>query len=158
MNSKALNAECQNALGAWMVTTLVLVLASIIHLADQPFMLFSLGGSCVVLFGAPDSQMAQPRSLVGGHLVGAATGLIFGHLLGDGIVVMSSAVATALLVMILTRTVHSPAGATALTAISAHAPLSFMVDPVAIGVATLLVGKICYQRAWLKQKYPSSWL
>ena len=60
MNFKGLNAECH--------------IASIIHLADRPFMLFSLGGWCVVLFGAPDSHMAQPRSLVGGHLVGAAMG------------------------------------------------------------------------------------
>lgn len=58
----------------------------------SPFILFSLGGSCVLLFGAPDSPMARPRRLVGGHLIGAATGLVFGHLLGDGVVVMSSAV------------------------------------------------------------------
>jgi CBS-domain-containing membrane protein len=115
MKSKVLDAGCPDALGAWMVTTVILALASMLHLADRPFILFSLGGSCVILFGVSDSQMAQPRSLVGGHVVGAAPGLIFCHLLGDGIVVMSSAVATALLVMILTRTVHSPAGATPLS-------------------------------------------
>jgi CBS-domain-containing membrane protein len=99
--------------------------------------------------------MARPRSLVGGHLIGAVTGLLFAHLLGDGVIVMSSAVGTTLLLMILTRTVHSPAGATPLIAISSHAAWFFVVDPVAIGLATLLVGKICYERLWLRQRQPS---
>jgi CBS-domain-containing membrane protein len=30
-------------------------------------------GSCVILFGKPDNPMGQPRSLVGGHLIGAPT-------------------------------------------------------------------------------------
>jgi CBS-domain-containing membrane protein len=65
--------------------------------------------------------------------------------------VMSSAVGTTLLLMILTRTVHSPAGATPLIAISSHATWFFVADPVAIGLATLLVGKICYERLWLRR-------
>ncbi len=155
---EGLDPQRPDMLGAWVVTALILASASMLHLADRPFILFPLGGSCVILFGALDNPMAQPRSLVGGHFVGAATGVIFCHLLGDGIAVMSTAVATALCLMILTRTVHSPAGATPLIAISTHAPWSFIVDPVAIGVVTLLVGKVSYQRIWLKQKYPDSWL
>ncbi|WP_170153120.1 HPP family protein [Roseiarcus fermentans] len=155
---KGLEPQRPDVLGAWVTTALILGIASMLHLADRPFILFSLGGSCVILFGASDSPMAQPRSLIGGHFVGAATGLIFFHLLGDSIAVMSTAVATVLCLMIITKTVHSPAGATPLIAISTHASWSFMVDPVAIGVVTLLVGKISYQRLWLKQKYPDSWL
>ena len=157
MRLKFLEAERGNPLGAWTVTTAVLALASVLHLASRPFILFSLGGSCVLLFGAPDNPMARPRSLVGGHLIGAVTGLVFGHLLGDGVIVMSSAVGTTLLLTILTRTVHSPAGATPLIAISSHAAWFFVVDPVAIGLATLLVGKICCERSWLEQGHPS-WL
>jgi CBS-domain-containing membrane protein len=155
MRLRFLEAEHRDPLGAWTVTTTVLALASVLHLASEPFILFSLGGSRVLLFGAPDNPMAQPRSLVGGHLIGAMTGLIFGHLLGDGIILMSSAVGTTLLLMILTRTAHSPAGATPLIAISSHAAWFFVVDPVAVGLVTLLVGKVCYERLWLRQGHSS---
>ena len=157
MRFRFLDAERGSPLGAWTVTTAVLALASVLHVASEPFIPFSLGGSCVLLSGAPDNPMAQPRNLVGGHLIGAVTGLVFGHVLGDGVVVMSSAVGTTILLMMLTRTVHSPAGATPLIAISSHAGWFFVVDPVAVGLVTLLMGRICYQRFWLGQGYPGWW-
>lgn len=150
--------EFPNAVSAWVVTTAILSLVVMLHVADRPFVLFSLGGSCVILFGMPSNPMAQPRSLVGGHLVGAITGIVFVHVFGDGVAVMSSAVATTLMVMMLTRTIHSPAGATPLIAISTHADWFFILDPVAVGLAILLLGAVCYQRAWLGAQYPSTWV
>ena len=82
--------ERNNAFSAWLATVVILGLALALHVFMLPLMLFSLGGSCVIVFGMPDSPMTQPRSLVGGHFIGAATGVLFGHMFGDGIVVMSS--------------------------------------------------------------------
>ena len=71
------HSKCHNALNAWVATAATLGLAVLLlRLSEAHLMLFSLGGSCVILFGMPDSSMAQPRSLVGGHLIGAVTGLI----------------------------------------------------------------------------------
>ncbi|CAF4022253.1 unnamed protein product, partial [Rotaria sp. Silwood1] len=36
----------------------------------------SFGASAAIIFGAPRSQLAQPRSLIGGHLIGAICGCI----------------------------------------------------------------------------------
>jgi len=147
------------SLSAWVASAATLGIAlAVLRLAEAPLMLFSLGGSCVILFGMPSNAMAQPRSLVGGHLIGAATGLAFGQVFGDGLVVMSCAVATALALMMITETVHSPAGANPLIGISAQSGWSFMVNPVAIGVAILLIGAVVYHRGWLRRRYPKTWL
>src|SRR3954463_13189338 len=108
-------------LRAWLGAGISLALALLIVAgAGSPLLLASLGGSCVILFGNPDGDMAQPRSLFGGHLVGALTGLVFAHLLGDGWGVRPPAMASALVVMLLTDTIHSPAGADPLIAIADH--------------------------------------
>ena len=60
--------------------------------------------------------------------------------------------------MMITNTVHSPAGANPLIAVSAHSAWFFIIDPVAIGVAILLVGAIVYHWIWLRRGYPNTWL
>ena len=148
-----------DALSAGIASAATLGVAlALLRLSDAPLMFFSLGGSCVIVFGMPDSPMAQPRSLVGGHVIGAATGLAFSHLFGGGIVVMSCAVATALALMMLTETIHSPAGGNPLIVISARSGWSSLMDPVAIGVAVLLIGAAIYHRAWLNRRYPKTWV
>jgi CBS-domain-containing membrane protein len=141
-------------LRVWIACAATLGLAlALLRLSDAPLMLFSLGGSCVILFGMPHSPMAQPRSLVGGHVISTGTGLAFSHMFDGGLVVMACAVATALALMILTDTVHSPAGGNPLIVISAHSGWSFMLDPVAIGVAILLISAVIHHRTWLGQQH-----
>lgn len=101
-----------------------------------PYIVPSMGASCVLLFGTFESPFAQPRNLVFGHFLSALTGVIFQRLfaLNDGFSPSSSSVpgamevghltwfaaslatATATVVMQLTGTIHPPAGATALIA------------------------------------------
>jgi CBS-domain-containing membrane protein len=146
-------------LGAWLASAATLGAAlTFLDLAETPFLLASLGGSCVILFGMPDSPMAQPRSLAGGHLVGTLTGLVFLHLFGGGVPVMAGALATALALMLLTDTIHSPAGADPLIVIAAQPGWSFLVAPVGLGVAVLLAGALLYHRFWLRRHYPVRWL
>jgi CBS-domain-containing membrane protein len=144
-----------DALSAWAASAATLGTAlALLRLSDAPLLLFTLGGSCVILFGMPDSAMAQPRSLVGGHAISTATGLVFSHMFGGGLFVMSLAVATALALMMLTDTVHSPAGGNPLVVIAAQSGWSFMIDPLGVGVAILLIGAIIYHRSWLGLQYP----
>jgi CBS-domain-containing membrane protein len=141
-------------LGAGLTLGLALL---IVAGAGSPLLLASLGGSCVILFGNPDSDMAQPRSLFGGHLIGTLSGLAFSHLLGDGWWVMAVAMASALVVMLLTDTIHSPAGADPLIAIADHAPWGFVWNPVALGVAVLFVGALIANNVGRPRAYPRRW-
>ena len=74
-------------------------------------MIGSLGASAVLVFGAPRSPLAQPRNLVGGHVLSAIVGVVCFQLLG-GLAGLASAlaVATAIAVMHLTRPCTRPAG------------------------------------------------
>jgi CBS-domain-containing membrane protein len=144
-------------LRAWVGAALTLGVALLTEAGDSPLLLASLGGSCVILFGNPDSDMAQPRSLVGGHLIGTVSGLIFLNAFGTGWWVMAAAMASALVAMLLTDTIHSPAGADPLIVIAAHASWGFLWNPVAIGVAVLLVGALVANNLGAARRYPRRW-
>jgi CBS-domain-containing membrane protein len=130
---------------AWGATLVTLsVLFTLLRLGEHPLLLPSLGGSCVILFGMPESVMARPRSLIGGHVIGSAVGIAFGQIFGSADWVMAAAVATALLVMQMTKTIHSPAGADPIIAVASGASWSFLVQPIAIGLAVLLAASLLF--------------
>src|SRR5512135_1590072 len=91
--------------------------------ADSPsvFLLASLGGSTVFLFALTDAEAAQPRALFGGHLAGAAIGILCFQFFGDTLWVSVLAVVLTMVFMIVTRTIHPPAGANPLFMVHYHA-------------------------------------
>jgi CBS-domain-containing membrane protein len=124
----------------------------------SPFLLASLGGSSVFLFGLTRAPAAQPRALFGGHLSGALIGICCYHLFGDALWVYALALAITLGVMLSTRTVHPPAGANPLLMIYAHAGFSALWNPVFIGIATLAIVAFGWSRAFPKlARYPLDW-
>jgi CBS-domain-containing membrane protein len=130
---------------AWGATAAALgILFGLLRLGEHPLLLPSFGGSCVILFGMPESVMARPRSLIGGHVVGSAIGIAFGQMFGSADWVMVGAVATSLVVMQMTKTVHSPAGADPIIAVAGGASWSFLVQPIALGLAVLLVASLLF--------------
>nr|WP_199064982.1 HPP family protein [Chromobacterium sp. ASV5] len=46
------------------------------QLAGAPWLMAPLGASCILAFGAPDSSLARPRSIIGGHLLPCLVGLL----------------------------------------------------------------------------------
>lgn len=151
-------------LAAWLAVALALGTATLILLrTDHGWLLASLGGSCVILFGMPESDMAQPRSLVGGHVIATLAGLVFlrlGYLpFGGGAEAwMIAAVATALVLMMATRTIHSPAGANAIVVFHEEADWSFLVSPLLIGLGVLFVTALLTNNGALARRYPQRWL
>jgi len=132
-----------------------------LHLAGPPvsvFFLASLGGSSVFLFGLTRAPAAQPRALFGGHLGGAAIGIACYHILGDAAWVYAVAQGLALGVMLLTRTVHPPAGTNPILMIYVHAGWSALILPVFIGVAALALCAVLWSRLFPGLvRYPVSW-
>jgi CBS-domain-containing membrane protein len=78
----------------------------------------SFGASAVLIFGAIKSPLAQPRNLVGGHVVSALVGVTVFKLLSPWAWLAAGvAVGTAIAAMHATKTLHPPAGATSLIAV-----------------------------------------
>ena len=152
-------------LGAFLgIGALSLLNNSLLTPADNLLLIGSLGASAVLVYGAPRSPLAQPRNLVGGHLLSALVGVLCYLLLSPWPWLAAPlAVATAIALMHLTRTLHPPGGATALIAVAGsdqvHAlGLMFVLMPVGLGVLVLLVVALLVNNLSSQRQYPEHWL
>lgn len=102
-----------------------------------PLMAIPFATSIVLVMGSPEAEPAQPRALVGGHLISTLVGLVIVHLLGPGPWAAALAVGLSMAAMHLTRTFHPPAGIDPLVAVVNDMPWSFFVAPVAAGALAL---------------------
>ena len=125
----------------------------------SPLLLASLGGSAVFLFGLTRAPAAQPRALFGGHLGGAFIGIVCYQAFGDALWVYVLAQVLALWCMLLTKTVHPPAGANPLIMIYGHAGLLALWQPVFIGVFSLAAVAAVWSRLYPGlSHYPVAWI
>lgn len=117
-----------NAYGLVVCTLSTGVMAVIAWVTDAPFIFPSLGPSIILSFCTPRAREASARNMVGGHLIGAAAGLlalaVFG-LLDDPSAIETGVTAARVLAaalsigltalgMVATDYVHAPAGSTTL--------------------------------------------
>lgn len=123
----------------------------------------SFGASAVLAYGAVRSPLAQPRNLVGGHVVSAVIGVTAWKLLhADPWLAPAVAVATAIAVMHLTRTLHPPGGATALIAVigsdQIHAVgYTYVLVPATLGPVVMLMVALIINNLSTTRRYPEIW-
>ncbi len=127
-------------------------------LSGVTFLIPPFGASSVIVFVIPTSAYAQPRNVIGGHLVASLIGLAFYLCAGNAWWSLSLAVGLAALTMQLSGTLHPPAAAD---------PLFFMmqgglswqavVAPVAAGSLALVLFAYLYNNWVLKRPYPQHW-
>lgn len=128
--------------------------------SDNLFLIGSFGASSVLVFGLINSPLAQPRNLIGGHLVCAIVGVCVYKLI-PGELWLSSAlsVSISIVLMQITKTLHPPGGATALIANigsdKIHAlGFFYILSPVLSGVLILLLVAIVCNNATSHRRYP----
>lgn len=146
----------QRLLASFLATTFALLgCVALLRLTAHPWLLPSLGGSCVILFGMARGVMAQPRSFLGGHLLATLVGLAFrlGYLIFGGPIEVwgAAAVGAALAAMAATRTIHSPAGANPIVVFAEQAGPGFLLAPLLPGLAVL------FAVAFLVNNLPRPW-
>jgi len=124
----------------------ICVLAAISETDVLPLLIAPFGASCVLVFGVPASPFARPRNVIGGHLVTALMGLIAISLLGPGPPGIAVGVGLAIAAMMLSDTVHPPAGANPIVVALTHAGWSFLVAPVLAGAVAIVALGFLYNR------------
>lgn len=129
-------------------------------LNDNLFLIGSFGASAVLVYGAANSPLAQPRNLVGGHVFSAIVGVTI-HKLIPGEIWLSSALAVslAIVMMQITKTLHPPGGATALIANIGSEKIKslgflYVLSPVLTGVMILLVVALIFNNIPANRFYP----
>jgi CBS domain-containing membrane protein len=131
-------------------------------LNDNIFLIGSFGASSVLIYGAINSPLAQPRNLIGGHVISALVGVTL-HKLIPGEVWLTAAlsVSLAIVAMQVTKTLHPPGGATALIANIGSAKIMalgyiYVISPVLSGVLILLVVALVCNNATSHRSYPKN--
>jgi len=122
-----------------------------------PLLLPSFGVTAVLLYAACHVPMAQPRNVVGGHLVSALMGVLSYQLFGSAWWVIALGVTAAILAMIITRTLHLPGGATAFLAVYNGQNFGFILSPVGIGAICLVVIAVLVNNLSSRCRYPDYW-
>jgi CBS-domain-containing membrane protein len=104
---------------------------------EFPLMMIPFATSIVLVMGSPDAEPAQPRALVGGHLVSTLVGLLVLQVEGAGPWAAAAAVGLAIVAMHLTGTFHPPAGIDPLVVVVHGMPWTFLLAPVGVGAVML---------------------
>jgi CBS-domain-containing membrane protein len=122
----------------------------------------SMGASAVLLFAAPHAPFSQPWNLVVGHALSAIVGVACWHWIPNYTVAASASVGVAIGIMVATRSVHPPGGATALAAVIGSEKLhalgyNYEYDPILLNVITILVVAIVFNSFFKWRRYPSHW-
>ena len=102
-----------------------------------PLVAIPFATSIVLVLGTPKAEPAQPRALIGGHLVSTIAGLVVVKLFGPAAWAAAVAVGLAMVAMHLTGTFHPPAGIDPLVVVVNNMPWSFLIAPVGIGALLL---------------------
>jgi CBS domain-containing membrane protein len=129
------------------------------HDAGLPFLVAPMGASAVLVFAVPASPLAQPWSVIGGNTLGALMGVLAVSTLRDPLIACAVAVALAIGLMSLTRCLHPPGGAAALTTVLGGpaivaAGYKFAFIPVAANSAALvLMGWLFHKLS--RHRYPN---
>ena len=127
---------------------------------ENVFLIGSFGASSVLVYGAVNSPLAQPRNLIGGHVLSALVGVTVYKLCPDILWLNASlAVAFSIVVMQITKTMHPPGGATALIAILPSEKIQalgywYALSPVLSGAIILLIVALIFNNIPKGRKYP----
>lgn len=129
-------------------------------LNDNLFLIGSFGASSVLIYGSINSPLAQPRNLIGGHIVSAIIGVTVHKLIPNEIWLSSAlAVALSIVFMQITKTLHPPGGATALIANIGSEKIKalgyiYVLSPVLTGVLILFLVALIFNNITPNRRYP----
>jgi CBS-domain-containing membrane protein len=132
----------------------VLLLSLTAEWLDVILLVPPFGASCVLAFGLPDSPLAQPRNIIGGHVISAFVGIACLMVFGSAGWSIALAVGLAIMAMQLTRTVHPPAGANPILVMLAGAGWLYIIAPILMGSIGIVAVAFVYNNLIPGRGYP----
>lgn len=127
---------------------------------DLTLLIGSFGASCVLIYGAIGSPLAQPKNLFLGHLISAMIGVTIYKVLGDYLWIAAPlAVSLSIIGMQMAKSLHPPGGATALIAVTGGNSITklgyaYVFSPVLTGVTILFIAALIFNNIPHKRQYP----
>ncbi len=131
-------------------------------LNDNLFLIGSFGASSVLVYGVINSPLAQPRNLIGGHIISAFIGVTVCMFLPNEIWLAAAlSVSLSIVAMQITKTLHPPGGATALIAVIGSEKIRalgyfYIINPVLVGVLILFLVAMFFNNITKHRKYPAA--
>ena len=150
MNKQALINALFSSLGAFVCIGFLAYLNSSVEGAI--WLIPPFGASMVLVMAVHESPLAKPKNLILGHILSALSGVIVFYLLGNTFISLGLGVALAVFVMMITNTVHPPAGANPIIVILTSQSISFVFLPVAVGAIIIVAFAYLYNKL-LKRNY-----
>lgn len=135
----------------------IAAVAALTDFLSVALVLGSFGASCVLVFGYPDVPFSQPRNVIAGHVISSLVGLVFLAVFGPHWWAVALAVGTAIALMMLTRTVHPPAGSNPVIVFLTQPAWGFLLFPTLVGALVLVAIALVYNNATRDAKYPKYW-
>jgi CBS-domain-containing membrane protein len=129
---------------------------------ENIFLIGSFGASSVLIYGAIQSPLAQPRNLIGGHIISAIIGVTIYKVCPDIIWLTAPlAVSLSIVFMQYTKTLHPPGGATALIAVIGSEKIKalgymYVLSPVFTGSMILFIIALIFNNITPNRKYPTN--
>jgi len=106
----------------------------------------------VLVMAVHESPLAHPKNVFFGHIISAFSGVFVFAILGISSLSIGFGVGLAIFLMMLTKTVHPPAGANPIIAILGAKGAGFIIIPVAVGALFIVLFAIIYNKL-LNRKY-----
>jgi CBS domain-containing membrane protein len=136
--------------------------SSFLEVKDNIFLIGSFGASSVLIYGIVNSPLAQPRNLLGGHVICALIGVTVQKFVpGEVWFNAGLAVSLSIVAMQVTKTLHPPGGATALIAVIGSQQIKdlgylYVISPIVTGVIILLLIALIFNNLTPNRRYPAN--
>ena len=140
-----------SALGAFLCISLIAFINS--YDDFNIWLIPPFGATMVLVMAVHESPLAQPKNIFFGHILSALSGVLIYFFLGISFLSIGLAVAISVWAMMVTKTIHPPAGANPIIAILGGKGLSFILLPVATGALIIIIFAMIYNKI-LKRNYP----
>ena len=139
-----------SALGAFICISLLAYLNSFEE--TNLWLIPPFGASMVLVMAVHESPLAHPKNILFGHILSALSGVLILAIFGSSSISLGLGVGLAIFLMMITKTVHPPAGANPIIAILGAKGATFILMPVAVGASFIVLYAIIYNKL-LKRNY-----